>query len=214
VQSALFESVAFMMGQHMAAGALSGEPVPPMTTRRITWAIYEVFDAADGQVFVGVVSDQQWRRLCEAIPALADLGADPALGTNAQRIGARARILPRLAAVFGTMGVEGVLAACRAARLPCAPVARPEDLFSDPHLLAAGAMADTRLSDTIRAMIPMTPLRFEHAALGLRRDPPRPGEDSAAILAGLGLGDSEIADLAARGIVGLESPASSAATQR
>lgn len=207
VQASLFESVAFMMGQHMAAGALSGAPVPPMTERRITWAVYDVFPTADGEVFVGVVSDQHWQRLCRELPALAALGADPALATNAQRVAARERIMPALRELFGAMPSAALLAVCRAAKLPAAPVARPEDLFADPHLRANGSMAETRLGPDLRAAIPMTPVRFGEAAPAFRRDPPRAGEDSAAVLAGLGLSAAEIAALAEAGVVGLDAEA-------
>ncbi|MFC7610026.1 CoA transferase [Teichococcus aestuarii] len=175
VQAALFESVAFMVGQHMAAGAIAGSRVPPMTARRITWAIYDVFTAADGQVFVGVTSDQHWQRLCAQF-GLEALGADPSLATNGQRVAARDRIMPELERIFGAMTVAEVLERCRAARIPCAPVAHPEDLFDDPHLAASGIMGETALSDTLRAALPMTPLRFETAGITLRQQPPRIGE--------------------------------------
>ena len=43
VKSALFESTAFMMGQHMAGEAITGEEVPPMPVRRGGWGIYQTF---------------------------------------------------------------------------------------------------------------------------------------------------------------------------
>ena len=37
-----------------------------MPARRGAWAIYDVFDTADGeQLFIGVTSDQQWARFVE-----------------------------------------------------------------------------------------------------------------------------------------------------
>ena len=66
VKSALFESTAFLMVQHMAGQAVTGQPMPPMPSREGAWAIYEPFATADGeQIFVGLTSDRQWRRFCE-----------------------------------------------------------------------------------------------------------------------------------------------------
>ena len=66
VESALFESVVFLMGQHLAITAINGAPPPPMPERVSSWAIYEIFDTADGQqVFIGITSDGQWKRFCE-----------------------------------------------------------------------------------------------------------------------------------------------------
>jgi crotonobetainyl-CoA:carnitine CoA-transferase CaiB-like acyl-CoA transferase len=204
VQSALFESVAFLVAQHMAASAISGVPVPPMSARRITWAIYDVFDTADGQVFVAATSDQHWRRLCDDFPdALGGLRDDPALATNEDRVRGRDRFMPILRALFAPMRVAEVVERMRAARLPSAPVARPDDLFADPHLLTTGAIAQTRLTESVRAALPLTPLHLERGQMTVRREPPRIGEDTEAVLAGLGLGAAEIADLAARGVVAL-----------
>lgn len=201
VRASLFESVAFMVGQHIAAGAASGERVPPMTARRITWAIYDVLPASDGQVFVGVVSDSHWARLCEAFD-MGPLAGDPSLATNAGRVAARDRIMPVLSRHVAAMTVAEVMALCRRALLPCAPVAHPSDLEADEHLLASGILADTVLSAGRRALIPMTPLAFDDAVPRLVRQPPSPGQDSADILATLGLVPEEVAALRQAGVVG------------
>ena len=81
VHSSLFETAAFLMGHHMAYAAQVDEPVPPMPARVSAWAVYHQFDTKDDQrVFVGVTSDKQWCRFCEAFeqpawaegPAIAD----------------------------------------------------------------------------------------------------------------------------------------------
>src|ERR1700730_13761316 len=63
VKSALFESTAFLMMQHMAGEVVTGRPLPPMPARDGAWGIYEPFATADGgQIFVGLTSDGQWQR--------------------------------------------------------------------------------------------------------------------------------------------------------
>ena len=67
VRAALFETTAFLMGQHMAHGALSRQPVPPMPARISPWSVYRTFTPADGDaVFIGLVSDRHWQRFCRA----------------------------------------------------------------------------------------------------------------------------------------------------
>ena len=46
VESALFESVVFLMGQHLAITAINGAPPPPMPERVSSWAVYEIFNTA------------------------------------------------------------------------------------------------------------------------------------------------------------------------
>src|SRR4051795_4707975 len=65
VSSALFENAAFLMSTHMAGMAATGLDARPMPIRRGAWAIYEVFDTQDDQLFIGVTSDQQWARFVE-----------------------------------------------------------------------------------------------------------------------------------------------------
>src|ERR1700691_3355705 len=66
IKSALYESTAFLMAQHMAGEAITGRAPPPMPAREGAWAIYEPFETKDGeQIFVGLTSDRQWRRFCE-----------------------------------------------------------------------------------------------------------------------------------------------------
>ena len=77
VESALFESVVFLMGQHLAITAMNGAPPPPMPERVSSWAIYEIFNTADDlQIFIGITSDGQWKRFCEFFKQ-AELAADP-----------------------------------------------------------------------------------------------------------------------------------------
>ncbi|RYJ00886.1 MAG: CoA transferase, partial [Acetobacteraceae bacterium] len=136
VSGALFESAVFLMGSHMAGLAATGEPPPPMPARRGAWGIYDAFPTAgDGQLFVGVTSDQQWLRFTEAF-GLTDFAADARLATNAQRSGERSWLIPALQEVFLHYSQEEVARRCEAAGISWAPVGKPADLFEDPHLLA------------------------------------------------------------------------------
>ena len=96
IRSGLFENNMFLVAQHMAQFAVTGKAAAPMPARISAWAVYDVFETADDdQVFVAVVSDTQWPLFCEAF-GCADLGTDPDLATNPQRVHARERFMPRL----------------------------------------------------------------------------------------------------------------------
>ena len=67
IKSALFETTAFIMGQHMAYAALTDGPVPPMPARVSAWSVYKLFDTKDeDQVFIGIISEKHWQKFCEA----------------------------------------------------------------------------------------------------------------------------------------------------
>ena len=203
VGSALFESAAFLVGSHIAGSVLTGGPMPPMPARRGTWGIYDVFTAADGvPMFVGVTSDAHWRRFGAAF-GVPDLLADPRLADNAGRAAARGWLIPRLAALLGTLPAADIAARCEAAAIPYARVGHPLDLLDDPHLLAGGGLLGTALSalggGDDRVGLPALPLEFGPARSrgGLIRQPPRIGEHGAEVLREAGFSAAEIARLVA-----------------
>jgi crotonobetainyl-CoA:carnitine CoA-transferase CaiB-like acyl-CoA transferase len=82
-------------------------------------------------------------------------------------------------------------------------VARPEDLFEDPHLNESGSLALTRLPGGGTGKLPKIPLRMDGRAFDLRLDPPAIGEGSAGLYREIGLSDEDLRRLAAEGVVEL-----------
>ena len=203
VTSALFESTAYLVAQHMAQYEITGEAPPPMSVKRPAWGVYDIFaTAGGGRVFVGVVTDTQWEVFCREF-AQDDLVKDARLKTNALRVKAREWLVPRLVEVFRRFGEKELMQKLEAICLPFAPIAKPWDLLEDPHLTASQGLLPTKAGDkTIR--VPALPLELGGRRLGKRYDPPRIGEHGRELLAGLGCSPQEIADLAARRIVVFE----------
>ncbi|MCZ8186240.1 MAG: CaiB/BaiF CoA-transferase family protein [Beijerinckiaceae bacterium] len=204
VKAGLFENCIYLMSTHMMQFAVTGKPAAPMPNRLAAWAVYDVFDVADGsQVFVGVVSDTQWSAFCTAF-GLDDLLADPALATNRDRVLARERFMPRLRALFAARSRAEILAECERIGLPFAPINRPEDMFDDPHLAHPGAMVPVTIPGGGPARAPALPLEFDGVRPGLHRDIPKAGEQGIELCRELGLGEDEIRDLLAKGILTVE----------
>jgi crotonobetainyl-CoA:carnitine CoA-transferase CaiB-like acyl-CoA transferase len=142
VQSSLFETTVYLIGQHMAQMAVTGKAAAPMPVRVSAWAIYDVFETADdSHIFIGVVTDGLWEKFCNLF-GLDDLWADESLRENNARVLARARLMPRFG--VGSQVRPGLadLQARGDGTSVCA-IARPEDMFDDPHLLASGALERT-----------------------------------------------------------------------
>ena len=200
INSALFESAAFLMGQHLAQAAVTGEPAPPMPGRVSAWAIYDVFAAADGkQVFVAVVSDIQWKTFCSHF-SLAEFARDESLATNAGRVSQRERILPRVRSLFLGFTGAALMARLEECGLPYAPVSKPEELLKDPHLLASGGLLDVATPEGQQTKLPALPLQMDGNRFGLRRDAPRLGQHTREVLRELGLSDAELDALAREGV--------------
>lgn len=201
VQSALFETTAFLMGQHMAQHAVTGKPLQPMSVRTSAWAVYDIFDTANAgqQLFVGVVSDTQWRLFCEAF-GFANFAADRGLDTNAARVARREEILPTIRACFSALSKQILMDKLEHTGLPFAPIARPEDLFADPQM-NAGGLVEVTLADGKTARLPAMPVAFGEQRLGLHRDLPQPGQDMAEVLAECGYDAEATAALLGTGVV-------------
>jgi crotonobetainyl-CoA:carnitine CoA-transferase CaiB-like acyl-CoA transferase len=202
VRCSLFETTAFLVGQHMAQMAVTGAAAKPMPARLSAWAIYDIFATLDDhQVFVGVVSDVQWRAFCDAFE-LTDLADDEGLAANNQRVRERERILPRVRTLFATLPAAELLARLEAIGLPFAPINRPEDLFDDPHLNAAGGLVEIILADGRSARLPALPIEMDRQRPRLRLDAPGPGQQSREVLKQAGFDEAEIAELFATGAAG------------
>jgi crotonobetainyl-CoA:carnitine CoA-transferase CaiB-like acyl-CoA transferase len=204
VQSALYENNVFLVAQHMLQYAVTGRPAAPMPSRLAAWAIYDVFDTADAdQVFVGVVSDTQWKILCRHF-GLDEFAADPDLATNAQRVHARDRVLPVVRALFKAMDKQDLMGVCELLGLPFAPIVKPQALFDDPHLNASSGFTEITLADGRRTKVPVLPLEMDGRRFGARLDVPNPGSHSRDLLAGLGYDEAAIERLARSGVITTE----------
>jgi crotonobetainyl-CoA:carnitine CoA-transferase CaiB-like acyl-CoA transferase len=207
VRSALFETTAFLVGQHMAGQAMTGEEPPPMPARRGAWAIYQTFETADGeQLFLGITSNHHFRAFCEAFER-PDLLNDLRLATNALRVEARPWLIPKIQGLLAQRSKAELVEIFERAGIPFAPVAKPADLFDDPHLLASGGLLEVLMPNGARTPLPRLPVELGGRRPGLRRQPPRLGEHTREILAGLGLGAQEIVEAERRGVVIAEEPA-------
>jgi crotonobetainyl-CoA:carnitine CoA-transferase CaiB-like acyl-CoA transferase len=195
IKSALFESTAFLMAQHMAGEAITGRAPPPMPAREGAWAIYEPFETKDGeQIFVGLTSDGQWRRFCEQFDR-PELLLNPAYKSNEDRVRARPVLQPIVGEIVARHTLADLTELFDRIDIPFAPVAKPGDLFDDPQLNAGGRMLDVAFANGKRAKIPRLPVEIGEHDLKLRRQAPEIGEHTAEILAELGLTSAEIETL-------------------
>ena len=201
VKSALFETTAFLMGQHMAYGAITGEPVPPMPARVSAWSIYRVFQCADDlPIFIGIISEKHWERFCLVFEK-SEWQADPRLKTNNDRIESREWFLPEVEACIAGFTRAEVIAKCEASAIPFAPIARPEDLFDDPQLNASGSLVETTLPDGTIAKLPTFPLEYGGNKAQKIMDPPKIGAHTKEILIHLGFDSATIQRLIDQNVI-------------
>jgi crotonobetainyl-CoA:carnitine CoA-transferase CaiB-like acyl-CoA transferase len=200
VESALFESTAFVVAQHMGLHALTGKAPPPMPERSSSWAVYHPFKTADEKtVFVGITSDNHWRGFCTEF-GLEELLADPELTTNPQRAKARDKFMPLITATIGAETLASLCEKLERLKIPFGPLAKPGDLFDDPHLNQGGRMLDVVLPNGAHAKLPGLPLDMDGRKPTLRRQPPAKGEHTREVLEESGFARDEIDRLVIDGV--------------
>ena len=206
ITSGLYETSVYWVGQWLANFAATGEPSVPMPEMRqgtrMGWGIYQLFEASDGeQVFIGITSNAHWGRFCKEF-GLGDLLADEGLDDNAKRVAARGWLPARIGEEMRKYASGELAERLERARIPFAPLRRPDQLVDDHHLNASNQFMDTPLPGRGTAKLPKMPVRSTAYEFGLRRPAPELGEHTRDVLTELGLTKDEIDALASRRVIG------------
>ena len=138
VEIAMLEVMAALLTYHGQAYFATGNDPRRRGNQHPSIVPYEVFEAADGYLTVGVANNSLWSRFCQALER-PDLTADPRFDTEAKRVEQRETLVPLLGQVFATAPVAHWLGRPRQRSAGREDQERGEALESD-HLGARGAI--------------------------------------------------------------------------
>jgi crotonobetainyl-CoA:carnitine CoA-transferase CaiB-like acyl-CoA transferase len=197
-QDAIFavtDSVASIAGAIEAPGARFGNQHP-------FTAPYDALEATDGWVVVASASNKLFRALCAAIDR-PELAEDERFRSHRGRAEHRERINAIVGEWVGRRSCDEVLAALGpdGADIPCARVATPDELVSDPQLRARDMIEHHPHPTLGEVVFHGNPLRFSDAQPRELALAPRLGEHNREIYGEIGVEAGELAQLAEQGVV-------------
>ena len=106
--------------------------------------------------------------------------------------------IPTVAAAIATRQAADLGRDFEAMGIPFSPIAKPSDMLSDPHVLREGGLARSTLASGESFRAPSLPFEVDGRMVSGGGDVAAIGQDTEAVLGGLGLSADEIA--AARGL--------------
>ena len=199
LETSLFVSAVGVLGYFLQGFWQRGtEPARPGSGHE-SLCPYQVFETRDKPLILGIANDTLWRSFC-AVASAPELAADPRFTTGAERVSNRqdtvaevARIMKRKTRAEWTALLDG-------RGIPCSPV----------HTLSELAQhSQTQASDMILHYIneqgrPLkavaSPVRANGQRPAMRIRPPRLGQDTRAVLLGLGHSPDEVEGFIKQGV--------------
>ncbi len=184
VDVALYESVfncmESLLPEHSAFGAVrqpAGSALPGI-------APSNAYRCADGQVVIGGNGDSIFKRLMLAV-GRPDLGDDPALADNAQRVGRVDELDAAITAWTVQRPVAEVVATLQAASVPVGRIYTVADIATDPHYQARGMIEHITTACGLPLAVPGICPKLSATPGSIRSAAPTLGQHTAQVLAAL-----------------------------
>jgi formyl-CoA transferase len=129
-----------------------------------------------------------------------DLANDPALANNGGRVKRVEEIDAAIGAWTAQRPVAEVLAVLDAASVPAGRIYTVADIASDPHYRDRGMLAEVEMDDG-PLMVPGIVPKLSETPGSQRTKAPELGEHTEQVLREIGLTDSQIGQLRAKGVI-------------
>jgi crotonobetainyl-CoA:carnitine CoA-transferase CaiB-like acyl-CoA transferase len=186
-----------LIGEAFVAASLRGQELKHHGNRdekAFAQGVYRV--AGDDQwIAVTLRTEGQWNDLAHHFGLEADLA-------GLEEAARQEEVDRRLAAWLADKDPQWVLEALAARAIPAGRVLNTVDIHNDPHLEARGFWVELPHPRMQPWKQPRSAWQFREAPVAPRRHAPLFGEHNDEILRGLlGLGDAEIAELEAAGVI-------------
>jgi crotonobetainyl-CoA:carnitine CoA-transferase CaiB-like acyl-CoA transferase len=204
VSTSMLLTTAHALADHVVDFPGRGPAPAPGPDMRGPGALYRVYDASDGWVFLAAPQPEEWNGLVKAMAPHVDLSADPRFETEESRRTNDEALAAVLSRVFTTLGKHQWQELLTSADVACVAVHTGLNeplLMSDDYGRASGYIADVE-HPTFGPHPRLAPVvRFSRSATQAKPGT-LCGTATQAVLEELGYSGEQIADLRARQVVG------------
>ena len=190
VEVAMFETMAaFMLVEH-ANGAMFDPPLGPAFYHRAVATNRRPYRTKDGFIAALIYNDKHWSAFTRAVEPEWNSDLYSTLECRARQIDT---VYSLLAETMKERTTAEWLALFRELEIPASALNTPEDLFTNEHLNAVGLFQTV---DTAYGPVrfPGVPTWFSRTPGGIASGAPELGEDTAQVLAELGMADPKPAE--------------------
>jgi len=176
----------FMLVEHLA-GKTFDPPNAPICYGRQVDPDRQPFPTKDGYISIVAYTDEAWPRVFDVLGNPGFLADDRFANRRLRTVNLPA-LYQEVARLTPNFSTSELLTACHAAQIPAQPVRDINDIMDDPHLSATGFF-ERRTHPTEGDYYTMkTPFHFGDYSPATLDHPPKIGEHSEEIVAGLSRG--------------------------
>ncbi|GBC68525.1 Succinyl-CoA--L-malate CoA-transferase beta subunit [archaeon HR01] len=195
IEVPLFDLAVYWSGYWIAYYSMTGKEPERLGTGHSAYSPYGVYRTSDGHVFIGVITDEQWIKLCR----LLGIPITEELETMRKRIENRSHVNMMVEAATSRYTTESIISLL-AREVPVAKVRTIADLAGDYSLVARGLLKEMDIEGMILKLA-TPPIITDCGRVETPTHPAKTGSDTVEILKRLGYGDGEILDFKRSGVI-------------
>lgn len=195
VEATLFDTGLALLVPHASNWFYSGRIPQRMGSAHPNIAPYDRYAAADGEVFLGVVNNGQFKRFCECV-SRPDLASDPRFSESSLRLTNRDALRAEIERTLVNVPAAALCDDLMRRGVPAGPVNDVAQALSQPHAVHRGMVVDQQGHRSLGL-----PVKLSTNPGCADTLPPRLSEHAGAILSELGYDAAAIESLQADGTI-------------
>ncbi len=181
VETSLLEAATSFCVYEAAHYFATGERPPRIGQAHRGSSPYQCFATADGYITVGASQQKFFEAFCDLL-GVPELKSDPRFRSNADRVQHNDAIVALLQEKLVLQPSAHWLAELERLGIPAGPVLHFDEVFTDPHILARGMVAETEHPVTGPFRTLGVPVKMSETPGAVHRPAPRLGEHTEEVL--------------------------------